>query len=253
MAFPNFKNKHAQDSIFSVKEHMNYMRKFGRYPKIKVPRGVIFCYDRGLLDYLIQQHKARPVKGWKHLYSLPKKNIYVVAGFGVGSPYSVSKLEEMISIGAKKFISIGVAGALQKGIKFGDIVVCNRAIRDEGTSYHYLKPSKYVLPSNKMVEKICVHLDKNNIPYHLGTTWTLDAFYRETVAEAKKYQKEKVLTVDMEASALFAVAQYRKIDIGVIFIVSDSLAELEWKPGFKHERTSSGLEKLYSIALEVLH
>ena len=92
-------------------------------------------------------------------------------------------------------------------------MVCEKAIRDEGTSHHYLKPSKYAYASKDMTQKIKNSLDKFKQKYFVGTSWTIDAPYRETVAEATQYQKEGVATVEMEASALFAVSQYRNVEL----------------------------------------
>jgi uridine phosphorylase len=131
-------------------------------------------------------------------------------------------------------------------------MVCEKAIRDEGTSHHYLKHSKYAYASKEMTNKIKRSLEKFKQKYFVGTSWTIDAPYRETVAEAKQYQKEGVATVEMEASALFAVAQYRNVELGAIFTISDSLAELQWKPKFHLKKTKKGLEILYKIAVDVL-
>ena len=120
-------------------------------------------------------------------------------------------------------------------------MVCEKAIRDEGTSHHYLKHSKYAYASKGMTNKIIISLEKLNQKYFIGTSWTIDAPYRETVAEAKQYQEEGVATVEMEASALFAVAQYRNVELGAIFTISDSLAELQWKPKFHLKKTKKGL------------
>ena len=79
---------------------------------------------------------------------------------------------------------------MQKNLKIGDLIVCEKAIRDEGTSHHYLKASKYAYASKKMTERIRKSLDNLGQKYFLGTSWTVDAPYRETVAEAKQYQKE---------------------------------------------------------------
>ena len=141
---------------------------------------------------------------------------------------------------------------LQKNITIGGLMVCEKAIRDEGTSHHYLKHSKYAYASKDMTNKIKKSLDKFKQKYFIGTSWTIDAPYRETVAEAKQYQKEGVATVEMEASALFAVAQYRNVELGAIFTISDSLAELEWKPKFHFKKTKQGLEILYKVAVDVL-
>jgi uridine phosphorylase len=131
-------------------------------------------------------------------------------------------------------------------------MLCEKAIRDEGTSHHYIKPSKYAYASKTMTVKIRKALEKRKQRYVIGTSWTIDAPFRETVAEAKKYQKEGVATVEMEASALFAVAEFRNVELGAIFTISDSLAELEWKPKFHLKKTSKGLEKLYAVAIDAL-
>ena len=101
-----------------------------------------------------------------------------------------------------------------------------------------------------MINAIEETLKKFDLRYVVGTTWTIDAFYRETITEVKKYQEENVLTVDMEASAIFAVAEYRNIEAGAIFTISDYLAELTWKPRF--HLISKFLETLFQVAKEVL-
>ena len=95
-------------------------------------------------------------------------------------------------------------------------------------------------------------LDRCKVKYHVGTSWTTDAPYRETLAEIRKYQSEGVATVEMEAAALFAVAEYRKVDMGSFFTISDSLAELEWKPEFHGETAKKSLETIFKVAVEVL-
>lgn len=254
MSFPNFKNKHNKDSFFTPKEFMEYQRKIGKYPKFKTPKGVIFCYDRSFMKYLLENHKTTKFDKFFNTYLLNETDnqIAVVANFGIGAPVVVTILEELIAFGVKNFISIGTAGSLQKHLKVGDLVVCERAIRDEGTSHHYLPISKYSYASKKMTEKITYQLDKLKQSYVVGTSWTIDAPYRETVAEAKYYQKEGVLTVEMEASALFAVAEYRKVNLGAIFTASDSLAELKWQPKFHNPRTGKSLDILYKVAVDVL-
>lgn len=253
MSFPNFKNKHANEAMFTPGEFLAYQRKFGRYPKYKPPQGVIFCYSRRFLENILASHKTTKVKGFFgefYLLKETKNQIGVIAKFGIGAPVVASLLEELIAFGVKKFISVGEAGTLQKNIKIKDFVVCDRSIRDEGTSHHYLKPSKYAYASEKITAKIEKTFKKLDKRYLKGTSWTIDAPYRETVAEAKKYQKEGVLTVEMEAAALFAVAQFRKVELGAIFTISDSLAELKWKPKF--HLSEKNWEILFKAAKESL-
>lgn len=254
MGFPNFKNKHSHDSMFTPGEFLAYQKERGLQPKYKPPIGVIFCYDRNFMKYIITNHKVVKASGFGSMYLLSetKGQVAIIGDFGIGAPAVVTVFEELIAFGVKKFISIGTAGTLQKNIKVGSLMVCDRAIRDEGTSHHYLKYSKYSYASKKITNIIKESLKKFKHQYFLGTSWTIDAPYRETIAEARKYQKEGVATVDMEASALFAVAKYRGVDLGAIFTISDSLAELEWKPKFHLHKTRTGLEKIYRVAVDTL-
>lgn len=176
----------------------------------------------------------------------------IMGGFGIGASVAATLLEELIAFGVKKFISVGSAGTLQKNIKIGDLIVCDKAIRDEGTSYHYLKPEKYAHASAKITTRIRQALNDRKQKYHIGTSWTVDAPYRETIVEVGQYQKEGVATVEMEVAALFAVAQYRKVEMGAIFTRSDSLASLKWKPKFHLKKTNKGLETIYKAALSAL-
>lgn len=255
MGFPNLKNKYSEESMFTPQEFMAYQKRTGKYPKFKPPIGIIFCYRASLMEHILKNHKTTKVEGfYSEMYLLNETDgrVAIIGEFGIGAPVAVSLLEELIAFGVRRFISIGTAGTLQKDIKIGSLMVCEKAIRDEGTSYHYLKYSKYVCASKDITKKIIDSLRKNKLEYFVGTSWTIDAPYRETVAEAKKYQKEGIATVEMEASALFSVAQYRNVEMGVILTISDSLAELEWKPKFHSKKTEKGLEIIYRVALDVL-
>lgn len=254
MRFPNFKNKFAHDALVTPHEFLEYQKSLGNYPRIKPPDGTIICYSRSLMRYILNNHQTRKVSGFSgEMYLLKETGgrVAVTGNFGIGAPSVVTHIEELIAFGIKKFISIGAAGALQKNLKLGDVVVCSKAIRDEGSSYHYLKPSKFSHPSQAFAKLIMRSLNKSKIKYRIGSTWTIDTPYRETVAEARHYQKEGVLTVEMEASALFAVAKYRQVQIGAIFTISDSLAELEWKPGFHVRTRKQSLEKVFRAAIQV--
>ena len=253
MAFPNFQNKQGEEALFDPDDFMEYAKARGRYP-FEPPESIIFCYQSSLMDHILDNHRTTDTKrfGGLHLLDETGGKVGVVGRFGVGAPTVTILLEELIAFGVRRFISIGSAGSIQKDLDIGDVVVCDRAIRDEGTSHHYLPDTKYAYASESMTNKIKNSLDKLGQKYITGTSWTTDAVYRETIAEIKQYQKEGVLTVEMEASALFAVAEYRNAAMGAILTISDSLADLVWKPEFHSEETKNGLEMLYKVALDVL-
>ena len=255
MPFPNFKNKHSEPSVFSPKQFMEYRKKTGAYPRFEPPLGIIFCYQKHLMEHVLKNHRTVKAEGFYgdlHLLTDTENRVGIVGNFGIGAPVAATLLEELIAFGVKKFISIGTAGSLRKDLRPGDLMVCQKALRDEGTSHHYLKPTRYAFPSKAMTKKVLRALDKLGQQCVTGKSWTTDAPYRETVAEVQRYQKEGISAVDMEAAALFAVAEYRKVDMAAVFTISDSLADLKWKPRFHAKRTRKGLEVIYKAALSAL-
>ena len=254
MTFPLHEFKHSEDALFSPEDFLKYQREKGKYSPFKAPKEIIICYHGGLLRYIVENHKTRREKGfWGETYLLEtkEKEVGIIGRFGIGAPVLAALVEELVAQGAREFISVGTAGSLREDLKIGDLVICNRAVRDEGTSHHYLPPSKYIRPSEKLLERIERSAKSLSMEYTVGTSWTNDAPYRETRTEVMAFQKEGVVAVEMEASALFALGRYRGVETGAMFAISDSLAELEWKPGFSNTDVRKGLEKLFEIALEV--
>jgi uridine phosphorylase len=176
----------------------------------------------------------------------------VLTSFGGGSPMVMELAEELAVMGAKKMILMTWGGTLQMEIKPGDIVVCNRAIRDEGASHHYLPPGKYVEANPSLVEELVAAIQTRGAQCTIGTTWTTDAPYRETREEVVQYQSEGVKTVEMESAGLFAVGQVRGIQTASVVIGMDSLATLRWQTPERLDDIMHSLEVVYAAAIEVL-
>jgi uridine phosphorylase len=133
----------------------------------------------------------------------------------------------------------------------GHVVVPEAAIRDEGTSYHYLPPSREVSMSPQAMRAIIDTLDANDVPYDIGKTWTTDAIYRETNGKINQRREEGCLVVEMEASAFFAVAQFRDVPFGQILYGGDDLSGDLWDHrGW--QRATSVREKLFWLAVEAV-
>ena len=147
---------------------------------------------------------------------------------GVGAPLAAAFLEEIISLGGRKFIACGGAGVLDKKISAGHLLVPTSAIRDEGTSYHYLPPGREIGANPSALRTLTNTLTKHNIKYLLTKTWTTDAFYRETKEKVKLRQSEGCLTVEMEASALFAVAEFRGVSLAELLYAADDVSDDIW-------------------------
>ncbi len=145
-----------------------------------------------------------------------------------GAPGAAVTLEELRAMGCKKFIICGGAGALTKDSKVGEIIVPVSAVRDEGTSYHYIEPSREVDCHKATVEMVVSRLEQMGIPFRTGKTWTSDAVYRETPDMIELRRNEGCLTVEMEAAAFFAVSQYYDLPLAQLLYAGDDVSGEVW-------------------------
>ena len=144
----------------------------------------------------------------------------------VGSAPAAQFMDWLIGYGVEKIISTGTCGVLTD-IEENAFLVPFRALRDEGASYHYAAPSRYMDVQIEAVSAIEQVLEQLDIPYEEVMTWSTDGFYRET-AEKVAYRKEEgCAVVEMECSALAAVAQLRGVLWGELLFTADSLVDLE--------------------------
>lgn len=249
------KGKHNSKPVFSVKEFVEYKKRAGAAPKAEIPRSIILCYSKTLSDRIGRVHRISEVRGILgnigELYSLGD-SVGLLANFGVGSPTTVLHAEELIGWGARRFVILGMAGALGSGLRIGDVVVCTKSIRDEGTSHHYVKHSKYAFSSRALTGQIHASLRSSFRRVFLGPSWTIDAPYMETVDELRQYRKEGILTVEMESSALFTVGRVRGAETAAVFVVSDILSEVKWKPRFRRRVVLDNLLRGFSEIKNIL-
>lgn len=146
----------------------------------------------------------------------------------VGAPACVAMMEDVFAMGAEKIIAFGTCGVLDSSIKDCSIIIPDRAVRDEGTSFHYYPASDEIDVNVKYKDMLCKMLDDIGISYHVGKVWTTDAIYRETAAKAAARKAMGCICVDMECSAVAALAAFRQKDILQFFYAADNLDNEEW-------------------------
>src|SRR5262249_53727886 len=170
---------------------------------------------------------------------------------GVGAPLAAGFLEELVARGVRAVVACGGAGSLVPDVALGHVIVPIAAIRDEGTSYHYLPASREVEPTDVAVKAILATLERHGIPYVTGKTWTTDALYRETREKVRRRVDEGCLTVEMEAAAFFAVARFRGIAFGQLLYAGDDLSGDVWDArGWDSHET--GRMQLFRLASEAV-
>jgi uridine phosphorylase len=246
--------------IFTPSDFIKYLSKERKVTldKIRVPPHLLITYHRSSYECAKQLINGNLVDWWIYDDVLPlcigkyQDAEIAVGRIWVGAPGAVMTLEELIACGAKTIFEVGMCGGLQTFLQPGDIVVVTEAIRDEGTSFHYLPSREDVKSSECLRYNLVSNLNRERIHHHVGRVWSTDGVYRETCEKFLKFRNAGVLGVDMETSAIFAVAQYRGVKAASAQIVSDILTESEWQTRFRHQSVRENTEVLVKIVLETL-
>lgn len=161
-----------------------------------------------------------------YMFTLNGKQVMVYRS-PIGAPAAASTAEEVLACGVKKIIAFGICGTLIHTPP-QTVIVPTKAYRDEGTSYHYLPAAEYIQVKN--ADTVNNLLNSLGIKTVVGGVWTTDGFYRETRTRADEMRNNGCVSVDMECSALQAVADFRGKQFYTFFISADSLADEEWQP-----------------------
>jgi uridine phosphorylase len=214
---------------FAILEPVNSQR-------IALPEHLVFVFYNSVITDLVDKGEMTqidelgsiltPVK----IYRLEHEgqSVAAVCPPGCGGSMAGAMLEELIVRGCRKVVACGSSGCLDSGIGVNSIVIPSASIRDEGTSYHYLPPSRIVSAEPAVVSKLEDVLKKHQLAYRVGLNWTTDAPYRETRRKIAKRKAEGCLTVEMEFASMLSVARFRKIPFGQYLLAGDDVSGDEW-------------------------
>jgi len=213
---PILRDKHySAESAFTPKSLLREARRQKAMPDAPVPAVCILDPDGDIVRYLHASGRARPVAGWACYHSTMDRyddggREYGIVGCAVGAPYAVLVAEQMFASGCRLLLSITSSGQITALGPPPYFILIERALRDEGTSYHYLPPgSEYAEADPALLAVVETALARIGGPIERGATWTTDAPYRETREAIAAARAERILAVEMEAAALYAFAQAR--------------------------------------------
>jgi len=201
------------------------------------PTCAVSFFSKALMKKFIEIYKPKKIAELSH--SSGSCPIYIIHDDGIdiavyqsmiGAPACVLQYEEMIALGVKHLVLVGSCGCLDKSIEEFSIIIPHEAVRDEGTSYHYYPKNDEIRMNARVVKILEKTLRNNSAHYIKAKTWTNDAFYRETKSKVKRRKEMGCRVVDMECSAMIAVARFRKVNFGQLFYSADNLDCDYWDP-----------------------
>lgn len=200
---------------------------------IKLPKKAVFAFLDEHIERYAKEHNAVQVSTF--ISETKDYPIYVVNHKGedvclcqapVGASAATQILDWLIGYGVREIISGGCCGALTD-FEENVFIVPYKALRDEGTSYHYMKPSRFIEINKDSLKSIKKTISEHKLPYREVITWTTDGFYRETKEKIAYRKQEGCEVVEMECSALAACASFRDVLWGCILFTADTLADVE--------------------------
>ena len=222
------------------------------------PKVGVTCFSKKLFDQLVQRFNCVEIaknsngNGKLPVYKFEYKGHSLALFMSrVGAPACIVQYEELFAMGLEKVVVFGTCGVLDSKIDDLAIIIPNAAIRDEGTSYHYMKASDEVKTNPKYVAEFIKLLDEHKYSYTIGKTWTTDAPYRETRSKVLKRKEQGCVCVDMECSAIFALAEFRNKEVFQFFYAADNLDSAKWdQRSLGNEELLSDKEKIGLLAIE---
>lgn len=204
--------------------------------------------EDGLLE-LVEEGAVRYISCSCNLYVFRGTNIGVIQT-QVGAPFTAGLIEDMATkFSSNKFILFGSCGGLNRELTYGKLIVPTHAYRDEGLSYHYVPASDYIEVKNH--DTVAKVLDRMNIPYVKGRSWTTDAFFRETRRNMERRKAEGCIAVEMELSACQAVCDFREYELYNFLYSADNLDHSQWDEGILSKITMDERLSHFFIALEI--
>jgi uridine phosphorylase len=199
---------------------------------IMVPEGCLLDFDGELVEHLVGAGEAVAELAWPCFHTRLfrwKTNgaEYGVIGGTVGAPFAVLVAEELFASGCKALVSISSAGLITKEHSPPFFLLIDKALRDEGTSYHYLPPARFALADASLVNAVERRLVEKSLPLLRGTSWTTDAPFRETKRLIALRRQEGIVSVEMEAAALLAMGSAFRRPIVCLAHVTNAMATRE--------------------------
>jgi uridine phosphorylase len=217
-------------SVFQPAALLREARRQKGLPAVDVPAICILDPDGDIVRRLRLDGKARPFEGWP-CYHTQLDTLELagqpagIVGCAVGAPFAVLIAEELFASGCRLLISLTSAGQIVAAGPTPYFVIIDRALRDEGTSYHYAAPSEYGDADGALIARAAAALKDKGLRAIVGATWTTDAPFRETAQAIEAAKARGILAVEMEAAALYCFAKARGARVLCLAHVTNTMGQ----------------------------
>lgn len=225
---PLFRHHLSSPSAFRPEALVEAVRAERGMEAAPVPPVCVLDFDGDLTDWLVQTGIARPHPSWACFHTTMFSFLVDGMEFGmvartIGGPYAVLIAEQMHICGARVMLGFTSAGRVDPSLRVPSLVVATGAIRDEGTSYHYLSAAEQVAAPGALAQQLYRGLQGLGLPVAQGLVWTTDAPYRETLEELREQAQAGALAVEMQAASLFAFAEAKLAAVGMVAHVTNAI------------------------------
>ena len=193
------------------------------------PPAAVGCFFPELLDALPGRRELMLLSSLTPLWEMEWRGHLLAVFFpGLGAPLAAASLEDVIAAGCRSIVFCGGAGAIVPELALGHVVIPSAALRDEGTSFHYARPSREIEAEADVVSTLAEVCSASSVPCTVGKVWTTDAPFRETRRKIARRRDEGCIVVDMEVSALLAVGRFRRVQVGALLYAADDVSGEVW-------------------------
>jgi uridine phosphorylase len=222
----------SEPSAFTAESLIAAVRNQRNLASQTIPSVCLLEFDGDLTDWIVATGRARVHLQWACFHTVMHTievdgNDCGIIPRTIGGPYAVLIAEQLRASGAKIILGLTSAGRVASSLPIPSLVVVREAIRDEGTSYHYLPPSQRVHSDDGLASRLSGELKALGVPLHSGCVWTTDAPYRETQQELDQHAADGVLAVEMQAASLLAFSKATGVPVGVVALVSNAVDHSE--------------------------
>jgi uridine phosphorylase len=216
-------------SVFEPANLLREARRQKSIAKADVPEICVLDPDGDILRLLRREGRVSLSTAWAcyhtELYEFAgEQEHFGIIGCAVGASFAVLLAEQLFVSGCRLLLSVTSAGQIVAQGPPPYFVVIDRALRDEGTSYHYLPPAEFSEADPVLVGAAMEALCGRQLQAYRGATWTTDAPFRETAGAIERCRERGVLAVEMEAAALYAFARARQKPVLCLAHVTNQMA-----------------------------